>query len=45
MFGIYEEKYNEIYKALYNYLLEHHSIVLNGFVNFRLKEIQRNFRL
>ncbi len=36
--GIYEEKYNEIYKALYNYLLEHHSIVLNGFVNFRLKK-------
>lgn len=36
--GIYNEKYNAIYNALYSYLLEHHSIVLNGFVNFRLKD-------
>lgn len=34
---IYNEKYNKIYNALYIYLKEHHSIVLNGFVNFRLK--------
>lgn len=36
--GIYNEKYNAIYNSLYSYLLEHHSIVLNGFVNFRLKD-------
>lgn len=36
--GIYNEKYEAIYNALYAYLLEHHSIVLNGFVNFRLKD-------
>lgn len=36
--GIYNEKYNAIYNVLYSYLLEHHSIVLNGFVNFRLKD-------
>lgn len=36
--GIYNEKYNAIYNALYSYLNEHHSIVLNGFVNFRLKD-------
>ena len=36
--GIYNEKYAAIYNALYSYLTEHHSIVLNGFVNFRLKD-------
>lgn len=35
--GIYNEKYDAIYNSLYCYLTEHHSIVLNGFVNFRLK--------
>ncbi len=35
---IYNEKYENIYNALYSYVLEHHSIVLNGFVNFRLKD-------
>lgn len=35
---IYNEKYKNIYNALYLYVLEHHSIVLNGFVNFRLKD-------
>lgn len=34
---IYAEKYNAIYNALYEYVTEHHSIVLNGFINFRLK--------
>jgi putative sporulation protein YtxC len=33
-----KEKYNSIYNAIYSYILEHHSIVLNGFVNFRLYE-------
>jgi putative sporulation protein YtxC len=33
-----KEKYNSIYDAVYSYVLEHHSIVLNGFVNFRLYE-------
>lgn len=36
--AIYNEKYAAIYNALYSYLNEHHSIVLNGFVNFRLKD-------
>lgn len=35
--NIYNEKYNSIYKAVDEYVKEHHSIVLNGFVNFRLK--------
>lgn len=34
----YEEKYHAIYSALDSYLLEHHSLVLTGFVNFRLKK-------
>jgi putative sporulation protein YtxC len=34
----YKEKYNSIYNAVHSYTLEHHSIVLNGFVNFRLYE-------
>lgn len=36
--NIYNEKYNKIYNALDMYFKEHHSIVLNGFVNFRLKD-------
>lgn len=36
--GVYNERYEAIYNALYSYLLEHHSIVLTGFVNFRLKD-------
>lgn len=36
--GIYKEKYNAIYESLQIYLKEHNSIVLNGFVNFRLKK-------
>ncbi len=36
--SVYNEKYDSIYNALYSYLLEHHSIVLNGFINFRLKD-------
>lgn len=35
---IYKERYETIYNALYSYVIEHHSIVLNGFVNFRLKD-------
>ncbi|MCI8482578.1 MAG: hypothetical protein HFJ27_06010, partial [Clostridia bacterium] len=34
----YEEKYKAIFSSLDAYLLEHHSLVLNGFVNFRLKQ-------
>jgi len=34
----YEEKYHAIYSSLDSYLLEHHSLVLTGFVNFRLKQ-------
>lgn len=34
---VYKEKYTAIYDSLYEYLNEHHSIVLDGFVNFRLK--------
>ena len=36
--SIYSEKYKAIYDALFEYLTEHHSIVLNGFINFRLKK-------
>ena len=35
--NIYNEKYKTIYNSVYSYIIEHHSIVLNGFVNFRLK--------
>lgn len=35
--NVYNEKYECIYKAVNEYVKEHHSIVLNGFVNFRLK--------
>lgn len=34
----YEEKYHAIYASLDSYLLEHHSLLLTGFVNFRLKQ-------
>ena len=33
----YEEKYTTIFSSLDSYLVEHHSIILGGFVNFRLK--------
>ncbi len=36
--SVYKEKYDAIYDSLYKYLNEHHSIVLDGFVNFRLKD-------
>ena len=35
---VYAEKYNAIYSAVGDYILEHKSLVLNGFVNFRLKK-------
>lgn len=35
---LYKEKYDIIYNALQTYCMEHHSIVLNGFVNFRIKD-------
>lgn len=35
---IYEEKYLAIYNSVHTYVLEHHSIVLSGFVTFRLKD-------
>lgn len=38
---IYKEKYESIYNALYLYVLEHHSIVLNGFINFRLENYKK----
>lgn len=38
---IYKEKYNAIYNAVYSYIEEHHSIVLNGFVNFRLQDYKK----
>lgn len=31
------QKYDTIFESLQDYLSEHHSIVINGFVNFRLK--------
>lgn len=34
----YNEKYNAIFSSLDTYFTEHHSLVLNGFVNFRLKK-------
>ena len=36
--NIYNDKYSKIHSALYLYILEHHSILLSGFVNFRLYE-------
>lgn len=38
----FKDKYFSIYNSFYNYLQEHHSIVLNGFFNFRLKEYTEN---
>lgn len=35
---LYEEKYKSIFSSFVRYLSEHHSIVLSGFVNFRLQE-------
>lgn len=35
---VYKEKYDAIYKALSAYIKQNHSIVLNGFINFRLKD-------
>ena len=35
---LYEEKYKSIFSSFDRYLSEHHSIVLSGFVNFRLQE-------
>lgn len=34
----YQEKYSAIFSSLDSYLLEHNSLVLTGFVNFRLKD-------
>ncbi len=34
----FKNKYFSIYNSFYKYLKEHHSIILNGFFNFRLKE-------
>lgn len=34
----YNEKYASIFPALKSYFEEHHSLVLSGFVNFRLKQ-------
>lgn len=36
-----EEKYKKLYHAIREYLSEHHSLVLNGFVNFRIKEYKQ----
>lgn len=35
---IYNDKYSRIHSAVYLYILEHHSFVLSGFINFRLYE-------
>lgn len=37
----FKNKYFAVYNALYKYLKEHHSIVLNGFFNFRLQEYKK----
>lgn len=38
----FKNKYFSIYNSFSKYLKEHHSIVLNGFLNFRLKEYRQN---
>lgn len=38
----FKDKYFSIYNSFYKYVKEHHSIVLNGFFNFRLKEYNKN---
>lgn len=38
---IYKQKYNSIYTAVDDYVLEHHSMVLSGFANFRLKDYKK----
>lgn len=37
----FEDRYFAIYNAISKYIHEHHSIVLNGFINFRLYEYRR----
>lgn len=34
----YKEKYDAIFSSLHTYLLEHNSLVLTGFINFRLSK-------
>ncbi len=36
-----EEKYNSIFSSLLEYIETHHSIVLNGFINFRLQDYRK----
>lgn len=38
----FKNKYFSIYNSFYTYLKEHHSIVLNGFFNFRLQEYKNH---
>lgn len=38
----FKKKYLSVYNSFYKYLKEHHSIVLNGFFNFRLSEYRQN---
>lgn len=38
---IYHEKYDVLFDAIKCYLEEHHSLVLNGFVNFRIKDYKQ----
>lgn len=35
---IFDEKFNSLYDSFYNFISSHKSIVLQGFVNFRLKK-------
>lgn len=35
---LYQEKYDSLYDALFCYIQEHHSLVLSGFINFRIKD-------
>jgi len=35
---LFDKKFHLLYDCFYHFLLEHKSIVLNGFVNFRLKD-------
>lgn len=36
-FELQEDCYQEIYDSIFLYLVEHHSMIIQGFVNFRLK--------
>lgn len=38
---VYKDKYQTIYNSVHSYIEENHSIVLNGFVNFRLKDYKK----